>query len=70
MSTLEGGGTLTLSAIGLVSVNERSACRDCGSASSLIADATAAGAICFQHPALWASLSKIDRVTPPKLKKG
>jgi len=28
------------------------------------------GAICFQHPALWASLSKIDRVTPPKLKKG
>jgi len=28
------------------------------------------GAICFQHPALWASLAKIDKVTPPKLKKG
>jgi deoxyribonuclease II len=28
------------------------------------------GAICFQHPALWQCLAKIDKVTPPKLKKG
>jgi deoxyribonuclease-2 len=28
------------------------------------------GAVCFQHPALWQCLAKIDKVTPPHLKKG
>lgn len=27
------------------------------------------GAICFQHPALWKSLAKIDQITPAHLKK-